>query len=584
MCGIIGISGVLPKQADIVRARDVMKHRGPDDAGILYDAKNRIALGFRRLSIIDLTSAGHQPFVSNDGRYTIVFNGEIYNYIELKEELRRSYDFRTRTDTEVLIAAYARWGTECLKWLNGMFAFAIWDKKEGTLFCARDRVGEKPFYYYEDPRTHAFLFASEIKALLALGAPREPNERIIYDYLYHGFYHHTDETFFSSIRELRGGHYLIRKGASFSIRRYWDLADVAHDTRAIGKADAKEELRALLADSIKLRFRSDVPVGINLSSGLDSNSLLYYAKKVTRRDTETFSMCMADEKYNECAIIEDLLTPAQTKRWHRSYFAPEHVFKAAEAMNAIQDQPYGGIPTAMYAGMNAVAKKAGVTVLLEGQGVDEILAGYKYYTLEYEKDRKRGTASSLAYSQDMSELMGKSVLSPSFIDAYKRRRLPFRRPFRSHLLNAQYRDIVHTKLPRVLHFNDHVSMAYSRELRLPFLDHRIIEFCFFLPPEYKIAGGRQKVLMRDAMKDVLPWVVQNKQKVAFGAVQSDWLKRYFRREVYALLGSPRLKRRGYWDHEKLKAQVDAFYRGEGDNSFFIWQFINLELWFRKFID
>ncbi|MEK7555189.1 MAG: asparagine synthase (glutamine-hydrolyzing) [Patescibacteria group bacterium] len=582
MCGIIGVAGNIPKESKAIEARDAMRHRGPDDAGIFYDKKNGIMLGFRRLSIIDLTSGGHQPMASNDKRFTIIFNGEIYNYIELKEELKGSYDFKTQSDTEVLLAAYVKWGEQCLDRLNGMFSFAIWDALGHVLFAARDRVGEKPFYYHHDPKTGTLSFASEIKALLKLGVPVSPNEDMILDYLAYGFYHHTEQTFFKNIQELRGGHFLIKKGSDITIKRYWDLANIADRPRDIGEKEAIHTLRELVADSITLRFRSDVPVGINLSSGLDSNSLLYYAKKVTGHNPEMFSMCMADAKYNECAIIIDLLNNDEKKRWHTSYLTPDQVFQGAEMMNTIQDQPFGGIPTTMYAGMNEVAKKEGVTVLLEGQGVDEILAGYKYYIPEYEKDLRGGNSSSVGMSQDMSKLIGKDVVSEKFM--WLKKTPEFKEPFASHLLNAQYRDIYHTKLPRVLHFNDHVSMAYSRELRLPFLDHRIIEFCFFLPPELKIRNGTQKFLMREAMKDVLPAVVQEKQKVAFGAVQNDWLKEYFRKEVYELLDSPSFQARPFWDQKKLRERVDRFYAGEGNNSFFIWQCINLELWFRAFID
>ncbi|MBI2637661.1 MAG: hypothetical protein HYW88_02055 [Candidatus Sungbacteria bacterium] len=190
MCGIMGVVGKLPQKKKFEYARDVLAHRGPDDHGVYYHREEKIALGFRRLAIIDLSSAGNQPFFSNDERFVLVFNGEIYNYPEIKEELKDQYDFRTKTDTEVLLASYIRWGENCVEKFNGMFAFAIWDKKERKLFCARDRLGIKPFFYHTDSGT--FLFSSEIKSLLALGVPRIPDEHVIFDYLYYGFYDHTD--------------------------------------------------------------------------------------------------------------------------------------------------------------------------------------------------------------------------------------------------------------------------------------------------------------------------------------------------------------------------------------------------------
>lgn len=583
MCGIVGVLGNIPSKNKIKKARDVLEHRGPDNAGLYYDKQENIALAHRRLSIIDLSSAGIQPFFSNDKRYIIIYNGEIYNYLELKNELADFYNFKTKTDTEVLLAAYIKWGYKCLDKLNGMFAFAIWDKEKKELFCARDRLGIKPLFYTTIRKT--FIFASEIKALLALGAKKEPNENIIFDYLYYGFYDHSDETFFKGIKRFPQAHYMILKDNQIKIKKYWDLTDNGNKKLQLSKKQVQKKFKELLADSIKLRFRSDVPVGVNLSSGLDSNSLLHYAyKAVGTKEISSFSICTESKEYDECALINNYLDNEQKKLWHRSFLTPNEVFPLAIQMNKIQDQPFGGVPTIAYAKLNEKAKEKEVTVLLEGQGLDELLAGYKYYEIEYKKDLgQKSNDDSIGRSQDATKLIGSEIMDKSFIKS-KKRKLSFKAPFSSHLLNAQYRDIMYTKIPRVLRFNDHISMAYSRELRLPFLDHRIVEFCFHLPSKYKINSGVQKSLMREIMKDYLPDIVNKKPKKAFTAVQVEWFKNHNKNEILAILNSSSFRKRKYWDYKKLMQAIGHFFEGKIDNSFFIWQCINLEMWLKKYID
>lgn len=604
MCGIIGVVGELPGQKKIEYARDILKHRGPDDAGLYYNPKDRVAFGHRRLSIIDLSSDGHQPFFSQDKRFIVVFNGEIYNYIELKEELKDFYNFRTKTDTEVLLASYLKWGSLCLDKFNGMFAFVIWDAKKKELFCARDRLGVKPFYYSINNST--FYFASEIKALLALDIKVRPNEGIIFDYLNYGFYDHSDETFFGGIKKLTAGHYLIWKNGKSKTKKYWELSEKQGDFFLTFK-QAEEKFRQLLEDSIKLRFRSDIPVGLNLSSGLDSNSILHFSRHIVKNDLFLFSIGTFDDEYNECLLINRILTSKQKRFWRTSYFEKDGIFPhGAEKMNYIQDQPYGGISTISYNNLMAKARENNISVLLEGQGGDELLAGYKYYQIEYQKDlleqkrykefkklskalgddfgkrAKGGFKSQWGYSQDTTLEIDNNILSENFLNGHKHRQLLFDRPFDSNLLNAQYRDLMYTKLPRVLRFNDHVSMAYSIELRLPLLDYRIVEFCFNLPVDFKIKNQEQKVLMREAMKNFIPKVIKNKAKNTFGAIQKKWFEKHFREEILSYLNSNFIRQSGFWNKRKLEKRVEEFFAGKIDNSFFIWQFINLDIWFKKY--
>lgn len=614
MCGIIGSISSDISRDQFIAARDTMIHRGPNDAGYFVDDISYTQLGHRRLSIIDLSSAGHQPMFSEDGRYVIVFNGEIYNYIELQKELEPFYSFRTHTDTEVLLASYVVWGESCVKRLNGMFAFAIYDQKKKELFCARDRFGEKPFYYILNKSL--FAFASEIKGLLALGIDRKPNEEVVFDYLMHGLYDHTDDTFFAGIKKLPSGSFMrINREKTVSIERYWDLEEPTYVYQGKTYEQLQNQFLELLEDAIRIRFRSDVPVGINVSSGVDSTSLLFFSEKVTQTHPHLFSMCLPDEQYNECKFIDTILTSEQKKHWHTSFLQPEEVFPLAKKMNKIQDEPYGGIPTIAYLKLNEQARQQGVTVLLEGQGVDEMLAGYSYYRVEYLRDLIAGkkVKDIVQYAKHIqkpgSSLFPSlySVLSASRIDTRERSQdmtkqgavdtiaQVFKKQydhtagahtpqkFASHLLNAQYRDIFYTKLPRVLRFNDHVTMSTSRELRLPYLDHRLVEFCFFLPHEYKIIPGRHKRMIRDAMASTIPEETHRKEKVAFGAVQTPWLRNYYKKEVGEYLESDLFTSLPYFNHALIRDKIDAFYSGAGNNSFFLWQWINLAMWFETYI-
>jgi len=586
MCGIVGAIGKNSRKDLLKKSLDSIKHRGPDGEGIFVDEIDNIALGHRRLAIIDLSEDGKQPFISNDSRYVIVFNGEIYNYIELKEELKSEYDFKTKTDTEVLLASYIKWGVKCLDRFNGMFAFAIWDKEKKELFCARDRLGIKPFYYYKEQ--DCFCFGSEIKALLKLGVPAKENDEIIFDYLYYGFYDHSDNTFFRGIKKLPAGNYLFLKNNKIDIKRYWDLNKPVYDYSNMSSFDIKKEFERLLSDSIKLRFRSDVPVGLNLSSGLDSNSLFYFSENYLNiKNINIFSMSLPSKEYDECGLIEGYLSDNQKQYWHKSELNPRDVFSLARTMNTIQDEPYGGIPTIAYLPLNKKAKEMNIKVLLEGQGVDEILGGYKYYELELKKDLIRQKASadiySFDYSQDMTKLIDVEILDDNYVSSFKKN-LRFDEKFNSNLLNAQYRDITCAKLPRVLRFNDHVSMNYGIELRLPYLDYRIVEFCFWLPSDYKIKNNVHKKLLRDIMSDKIPKIVKNSGKKAFGAVQTEWFRKYFKEEIKEVIYSSCFRGRKYWNNKKLEEKVGDFFAGKGDNSFFIWQCINLEFWLEEFID
>jgi len=575
MCGILAQCGGKINKKRFILARDTMEKRGPDDAGVFYDEKNSIALGHRRLSIIDLSSAGKQPMRSADGRYVIVFNGEIFNFVELKKELS-DYVFRTDSDTEVLLAAYINWGPDCLKKLNGQFAFAIYDTRDQELFFARDHFGIKPLYYAI--HNGGLILASEIKALLKLGFPAVPNDKIIYEFLRYSWYDHSSETFFEGIKRLLPGQYAIWRNNSLSVKTYWDLAMMQNregEYDHLSEGEAINLFKALMSDAIRLQFRSDVPVGMTMSSGLDSMSMLFFANSVVGGDIRLYSGGLADPKYDETRELKSWLSRRQNKYLTTSVLAPDKIWPLAKKLLKIQDEPYGGFSTINYFNLYDMTGIPGVTVLLEGQGADELLGGYRYYKNSQQRNN---------LSQDMTKEGAPVAIPKAMVNKFGKHPLIFPAPFKSALLNMQYKDLRYIKMPRVLRFNDHISLAYSKELRVPYLDHRLAEFCFFLPKKFKIQGDSQKVLLRKAMAGIVPPPSKNKQKVFFGAFQTDWFRKYFQKEASSFLNSKSFQSRPYWEAEVAKKMAERFFHGEGENSFFLWQWINLEMWLREFID
>lgn len=576
MCAIIGQLGGEIDKAAFEAARDRMSHRGPDDAGVFYADSAPLALGSRRLAIIDLSPAGHQPMISADGRYVISFNGEIFNYLELRKELEGRYVFRTRSDTEVLIAAYSIWGVAALQKLNGQFAFAVWDAGKKELVLGRDHFGVKPLFYSNEGGV--LRFASEIKALAALGVLSAPNDGAIFDYLAYGLYDHGPETFFKDIYSLPAAHYAVAApGRPLTVKRYWNLADaVAGECTPRSEAEALARLHDLIQDAIRLQMRSDVPIGVNLSSGVDSSTLLHFLKQSLKGPVHAFSSCLDDETYDECRLIRRTIEPEQKLLWHTATLSPSAVFALADELLAIQDQPYGGMHTMQYFNLYRVQHGVPVTVLLEGQGMDEIFGGYGHYIAERRSDFIR------AHTRPS---VNPDYLAPEFQKAMEhRRKLSIAQPFAADLQNAQFIDLACRKLPRTLRFNDHISMAFSKELRVPYLDPRLVSFCLALPEEYKIKNGVRKYLLRTLIRERIPHAMREKDKVEFPAFQTRWFREYFREPVFEIINSPSFRSRPYWNHGRLIERVNRFFAGEGSHSFFLWQMIDLEMWLRRFVD
>ncbi|MCO6509293.1 MAG: asparagine synthase (glutamine-hydrolyzing) [Aridibacter famidurans] len=567
MCGIAGIFGRDWKAADLAAMVEVQKHRGPDGEGVFIDDSGIAGLGHNRLSILDLSERGSQPMRSHDGRYLLILNGEIYNYLELRRELSSEFSFQSDSDTEVLLAAFEKWGSECLDRLIGMFAFVVWDTKEKMAFVARDRFGVKPVYYHVKA-DGTLLISSEIKALHSAGVAPEPDEGSWASYLAYGPYDHSERTFWKNVRSLPAGHFLEWRRERTSIVRWYDIAEkVGSDLDRRPEGEVAEEYFALLKHSVELRFRSDVPVGINLSGGLDSSTLLGLVHEVQGSDSDVkaFTFTTGDESYDELPWVEQMLS--QTNHpLVEARLAPEEVPGLAESVQLFQDEPFGGLPTLAYAKLFETAKHHGVTVLLDGNGMDEQWAGYDYYRAETNGKRPglvQGTSESPVRPD---------CLVPEFRALAEP--LEFPAVFPDTLRNTQYRDAVRTKIPRAMRFNDRISMRASRELREPFLDHRLFELALRQPPERKISGGTGKKMLRDIVSDFIPSGVSEAPKRPMQTPQREWLRGPLREwaseKIEAGMNGP-LGR--FFDKPAVYAERDNFFRGASDNSFYIWQWI-----------
>ena len=569
MCGIAGIFGKNWQAQDLRSMVHSQRHRGPDGEGVYLDSTGKGALGHNRLSIIDLSEAGKQPMTSLDGRYALVLNGEIYNYLELRKELQSEYSFRTKSDTEVLIAAYQKWGSSCLDHLIGMFAFIIWDTSQHTAFAARDRFGVKPMYYHEKS-DGTMLIASEIKALHAAGVERTPNESAWATYLTYGLYDHSIETFWKNIYSVPPGHFMVWKNDHASVSSWYDLAARTgphYDQRP--ESLVMEEYFSLMKETVSLRFRSDVPVGINLSGGLDSSTLLALVHEVQGKDSsvKAFTFVTGDENYDELPWVVQMLKktnhPLVTCK-----LSPHEVPDLAEDVQYHQDEPFGGLPTLAYARLFEKAKEHGVTVLLDGNGMDEQWAGYDYY-----QHHHNGHQPPLIQGIKESPVRPE-CLTPEFRALAEP--LDFPSVFPDKLRNLQYRDTRFTKIPRAMRFNDRISMRSSTELREPFLDHRLFELALRQPPERKITGGSGKKMLRRISGSFLPQTVAETPKRPIQTPQREWLRGPLRGWAEARIEAALSGGAGaFFDRQLAEDLWSSYCAGKGGNSFFVWQWISL---------
>jgi len=612
MCGICGILDTNKKvdKSSLHKMIKVMKHRGPDDEGIHVDGK--VGLGHVRLSIIDLTDQAHQPMANDDGTLWLVYNGEIYNYIEIREELeKKGFNFSSTGDSEVLLKAYEHWGDKCLSRLNGMFSFVIFDRRKKKLFGARDRFGIKPFYYYRDPRR--FIFASEIKPILVNGIEKKPDSAVIYDYLVYDVLEHNEHTFFAGIKKLMPGHYMkVDIGtARIEIKKWWELET---DIKDIGTKEAVEKFRKLFTDSVRLRLRSDVPVGSCLSGGLDSSSIVSKMVKLlgSPDNINTFSSVYSvDFPGNENKFIRSMVKRFGVRGFETEPSAGD-IQKDLERLVYHQEEPFNTLsPLAQWEVMK-LANRNDMKVLLDGQGSDEMLAGYLFYYGFYfadllsrcrllalsreKKAYKRLHAEKNPFRQMRylfvpgfmkirSKKKKATFLNKSFLSRNRGtdhfRRMQKRRPLNSSLKNSMMHGLV-----RLLRFEDKASMAFSIETRIPFLDYRLVEFVFSLPDSMKLRDGKTKYVLREAMKDSLPRAIYDRHdKVGFAAPEDIWLKdKKVMKYVSDILASKRTISRGYYDPKGIDSLLERYKIGDSTLAKKIWALVNLELWFRLFMD
>lgn len=623
MCGIAGIidfKGRNVHESEVKVMTDTISHRGPDGEGIWVNPSQSVGLGHRRLSIIDLSNNANQPMHYLD-RYVIVFNGEIYNYVEIKNSLKsKGYQFQTSSDTEVLLALFDLKKERCLDDLDGMFAFVIWDSLEQKIFAARDRFGEKPFYYSViDGR---MFFASEMKAIWRAGVPKIVDNEMLYNFLEHNLIHHLKDvsrTFYSNISKLKSSHYLyfsLNQSNELNPVRYWSLREkISNAEVRLDDKYNQEKFFDLFKTSVERRLRSDVPVGSSLSGGLDSSSIVCMIDKLNNNQISqnTFSAVFPGYEKDERVFIDKVIEATSVT----PYFVEPDLKGMLENFEKLfyhQEEPFGSSSIYAQFCVMKLAKESGVTVLLDGQGADEILGGYHYYyqTLEKEKrffnDQPKNSNAEITVPYNGSPSIGfKSKLIgtvkhyfPFAVDVYKSLKRskvaanfsPYTNSFYSEysIIDKGYpvhntlndhliHDLVDGNLENLLRFADRNSMAMSREVRLPYLSHELCEFVASLPSHYKIRDGWTKWLQRTSLSSLMPHdITWRKDKIGYEPPQKMWMKdQYFK--DYTMESKRVLYNNGILsktEANKIPGENSAHTRG--DNS---WNYMMAGILFKK---
>ncbi len=624
MCGIAGFieqraGGALDERTlTLDRMCRRIAHRGPDDQGMFV--RGGVALGMRRLSIIDL-AGGHQPLSGCDEQVTLVFNGEIYNYRELQPLLEaRGHFFRTHSDTEAIVHAYEEFGPRCVDHLRGMYAFALWDERAQQLFIARDRVGKKPLYYTLTP-DGAFVFGSELKSLLEHpSVERETNPVALDAYLSYG-YVPDPLSIFKGIHKLPPGHHLRFAGGKVTIEQYWDFRYEPVEVKR--EEDYLEELRALLDEAVRLRLVSDVPLGAFLSGGVDSSAVVGLMSRHMSQPVKTFSIGFNEDTYNELKYARIAARHFGTD--HHEFVVTPDICDIVDELVWHFDEPFAdssAIPTYM---VSKLAREH-VTVVLSGDGGDELFAGYTRYVV----DRKRSHLSRLprvvreGLMQPLSESLphgawGRNYLRnvslaplDRYIDSISlftelNKRSLYTNDFRGRLKDvdgsgAMFRryaasvetgDAIDpllyldskTYLPGdILTKVDRMSMAVSLEARVPLLDHKLIEFVTRIPASLKMKGLETKHIFKRAMSGIVPEEILHRPKQGFGVPVQEWINSQLKERIHETLTEQRTRERGLFDSLYVNVLLEEHERGRRDHSSTLWALLMLELWQRTFVD
>jgi asparagine synthase (glutamine-hydrolysing) len=637
MCGINGIALSSDSRrsidvAELERMRDVLIHRGPDDAGIFVDARvGRIGLGHRRLSIVDVAS-GHQPMTNEDGTLHIIYNGEIYNHADFRASLeQRGHVYNTHCDTETILHLYEEYGPRCVEHLRGMFALAIWDQKKRQLFIARDRLGVKPLYYAQST-DGSLYFGSEIKALLEIGAIRaEMNYDALPDYLAN----HApsgEQTLFSGIRRLLPGHTLLWDDGTIQVERYWDLSFQRDENSKRSDAEYIAEWSELFRESVRLRLMSDVPLGMFLSGGIDSSAIAAVMSGMVADPIKTFSVAFAEREANELEYARLVAKTFKTNH-HEVVVSPEEFFAALPKLVWHEDEPIAHPSSVALYFVSQLASQH-VKVVLTGEGSDELLAGYGRYRKtilnvqageRYQqlapaaiRNAIRKQIEGLPQSSRLRQKLMRTflTLSPHLESIYFDNFAVFSRSMQRELLSTEtqerlgvsasdpyaamrnafaesdatslldrllYADIK-TYLHELLMKQDQMSMAASIESRVPFLDHKLVEFSAALPERMKLRGATTKYVLRESMKGLLPEAILSRAKMGFPVPVGSWFRGAFRNVVEEYVLSERAMSRGIFEPSFVRSLVKRHQDGGEDHSERLWSLVNFEIWQRQFFD
>lgn len=627
MCGIAGYfragrSGTsypLAEHRLIEQMCDVITHRGPDDAG--YHVEGGLAIGMRRLSIIDVAT-GHQPISNEDGSVWIVFNGEIYNFAELRATLvARGHSFKTHSDTETIVHLYEEEGERCVERLRGMFGFAIWDRRQNKLFIARDRTGKKPLHY--TMTDGAFVFGSEIKSLLQFpGLERNPNLEAISDYLTFG-YVPDPATAFQGIHKLPPGHTLTFQDGRVTTRCYWDFNyEGSAQTPEQPESYYVERLRELIDEAVRVRLVSEVPLGAFLSGGVDSSTVVAMMARATEQPVKTFSIGFSEANFDELKYAR--LTAERYKTDHHEFVVTPDVCRLVEEIVWHHDEPFAdasSIPTYV---VSKLAREH-VTVVLSGDGGDELFGGYERYLIHQGRNGfeqiprwfRRGVMLPL------SRMLPRAVYGKQFLrnvsldggarfvdslsyfgDTAKRNLLAgsMQKGLNGRNSSAAFEQIFDipvstSQIDRLLYLDsktylpgdiltkvDRMSMAHSIEARVPLLDSKLIEFVQTIPASLKLRGKTTKHILKLAMSDLIPSEIINRPKMGFGVPLKKWLNNELREMLHDTLTDQRARERGLLNPRAVRDLLNEHSRGRRDNSLHLWGLLTLELWHRSFID
>ena len=625
MCAIVGIVKLDPRErveeARLKRMRDVLRHRGPDGAGLWIDGP--AGLGHRRLAIVDV-AGGHQPMANEDQTAWIVFNGEIYNHASLRPELEaRGHRYRTRSDTETIVHLYEEEGERCAARLQGMFAFAIWDRTRGRLLLTRDRLGIKPLYFACTDRE--LLFASEIKAILAAGSIRpEFNEAILPEFLATRFVA-SEETFFRGIRKLLPGHTLswsLTDG--FRPRRYWHLP-VSQDDSAATFQERASEVRARLEATVQSHLMSDVPLGLFLSGGLDSSGLAALMAPMVKEPIRTFSVGFSEPEANELAYAR--LVASSVGAEHREVIvSPEEFFQVLPRLIWHEDEPIAFDSSVPLYFVSRLAQEH-VKVVLTGEGADELFLGYPRYWVTAWNDRL-GRAYHRLVPGTLRDLIGRLVTRlPNPVQRYAERTFlmfppgprglffdnfsVFSEPLQQALIldkgiltardpyavglccfeehtggipdRMSHADL-QTYLVELLMKQDQMSMAASVESRVPYLDHEFVEHVAAIPGQFKLRGWQTKAVLREALRGLVPQEILTRRKMGFPVPVGRWFRGPYWSIVQEFVLGPRPLSRGLFRPDELRRLTEEHRSGLRDHSNRLWLLVNLELWQRIFLD